>query len=723
MSQQPRNTAVFRRPANLEIIADVLELQSIPKYVVCSNKANYQSGRPIKSPQEVSYTIDFFGDLRELIAGQQPFDKFAQVVRTECGVAACQTIWATSNLDKPAERVDSNKPFFDGFVDFQNSILRDPTNKWILYFFVQFDNDIAPKHTETSPALAGPSRDAPLPIAQPTRANTTYSLKGRVNTLKVAVSNVPGTVKDLISPRRPEEQSTVLTRLAGDIEQEHYLTSLLPKTNSPGGALIHVPSSSMPGWIEILEDCRFTPETYIFVTPHNSTKLRELYTWQVKDLSPAPQRAIFPPGGLYAFSMGLTFIDEAHKVLNLDSLPMELAQVHRHVLPSPASTTVSDLWLVTGTPFGGQMKDLADAIGFLAPDRAKDATALLAAHKTMESAITRTPQAVTNFEALFNKVFGSGLVIRDEVDTTFRGYPITEIQKVRPQYISRRIPNSQLQSVQSIINTKVTVGPRNAYFETLQMLSQNTQLLYLLSTFPSAAKILQDSPNSVYLDLDVRRLIRLERSTTGESLAGNKNLRTLVEQLARSPRSPKLQYILDELDRMAKDVTQRPKVETTAGSIHVETDQTLKKMVIITPTVFTAVMMYLILARFHPQSGPLLYHEDLKQSQRSEVLRRFNSLRKRDGPWRCLIAPASVASEALNLQIANRLILTSPLLNSHQESQALARVNRVGQTLKVHLNILLHEDSPIDRIIIAHRAGMKFRSDPFNVEEGISVAK
>lgn len=944
MSQQP--TTVFKRPTNLNTIQDVLESGSDMMYSVCTNKAKFHSNQPSKSPEEEAYSIEYFGNWRELLGREQPFRDFVLTLRSECGaLSAGLTIWVTTDLNTPPELVDSHKAFLNAMDNYHNAFLRDPSSHWIMYFFVQFTNmpvdnhvalgDLPSNNIETYPPDNGTSSDARLP-----RVNTSQGLKNRVNTLKVAVGNVPGTVKDLISPRQPEEPSTVLTRLADDIEQEHYLDSLLPKTNSvspfhqpaidayqadtfrsycglfphidpnqpnnnrsitfknsllavtphqytracqilfqnggllssemgtgksfvilcavvirallceskrraqrehdevqalagssrkgsakrlehlpcdapsgrglkcptqraldcvcwcvpdgptrqrvaslkPGGALIHVPSSSMPGWIEILENCKFSrmaynftvlyagpplssrlepnldflrsivkmgaalredhpggtvnerdltwfsqptiadprsmaPETYIFVTSHTSTKLKELYKWEVKDLSPAPQRAIFPPGGLYAFSIGLTFVDEAHKVLSLDSPPMQLAQVHRHVLPSATSTAVSDLWLVTGTPFGGQMKHLTAAIGFLAPDRAKDAMELLKAHEAIGSATTKA-----HFEALFHKVFGNELVIRDDVDTTFRGHLITDIQKVRPEYISRRIPNSQLQPVQIIINTKVTVGPRNAYFETLEKLSQNTQLLYLLSTFPSAAKALQDSPNSVYLDLDVRRLIRLERSTTGESLAGNKNLRSLAEQLARGPRSPKLQYCLDELDRMAKDVTQRPTVEPAAGNVHIETDQTQKKMVIITPTVFTAVMMYLILARFHPRSGPLLYHEDLKQSQRSEVLRRFNSLRKRDGPWRCLIAPAAVAAEALNLQIANRLILTSPLLNTHQESQALARVNRMGQTLKVHLKILLHEDSPIDRIIIAHRAGMKFKSDPFNVvEEVISV--
>ena len=461
-------------------------------------------------------------------------------------------------------------------------------------------------------------------------------------------------------------------------------------------------------------------ETYIVVTTHNGTRLRDLYSWDVGDLSPAPQNCRFPDGGLYAYPIGLTFIDEAHKVLDKDSVPLKMAAFHRRVLPTLSTRTVGDVWLVSGTPFGAQLKDLVAAVSDLAPDRASDGTALLEAYDAIEPAMTNTPRAI--FETHFKRVFGDQLVYRDDRETTFMGSRITDIQNVRPQYISRQTPQSQLHSMRMLIATHVTVGPRDAYFDTLQKLKQNTQLLYLLSMFPSAAKLLLDSPDTPFLELDIRRTIRKEKNTTGESLAGNRILRSLAEKLARSPRSPKLQFILDELDRMGKDRTARPQVaQARAGAQTQETDLALKKMVVITPTLFTAVMLYMILARFHPRTGPLLYHEDLKQSQRSDALRRFNSLRKRDGPWRVFIAPASVASEALNLQIANRLILTSPLLDTHQESQALARVNRVGQSFDVHLKILLLEDSPLDRIVVAHRAGAKFLSDPFNVAEDVSV--
>lgn len=460
-------------------------------------------------------------------------------------------------------------------------------------------------------------------------------------------------------------------------------------------------------------------ETYIVVTSHNSTQLTDLYSWHINELSPAPQHCQFPPGGLPAVPLGIVFVDEAHKVLGKDSAPLRMAAVNRQVLPSPSARSFGDVWLVSGTPFGGQLEDLVDAVSYLAPGRARDAASLLEAYNEMELAMTNTPRA--RFEMLFKRVFGDQLTIRDDRDTTFQGSRITDIQKVRPQYISRETPQSQLHSVRMLMTAKVTVGPPDAYFDTLQKLKPNTQLLYLLSMFPGAAKVLLDSPDTSFADLDIRKMIRGEKNTAGESLTANKTLRSLAEKLSKSPRSPKLQYILDELERLDRDRTPRPQLSRAGASAHVQDDHTMKKIVIITPTVFTAIMLYVILARYHPRTGPVLYHQDLKQSQRADVLRRFNSLRKRDGPCRVFIAPASVASEALNLQIANRLILTSPLLNAHQESQALARINRVGQTQEVQLKILLLEDSAIDRILVAHRANAKIVSDPFNVVEPVKV--
>lgn len=990
----------------------------IGKYAVCISDSRLAS----TSPEDMDFTLKFFGDIQDLFIpkgnGEKllPLDDFIRDICLQCGVTVAQVanVWATTDLSRPATRIaspPSNHRFVDVMSDYNDVFQRDPLNHAVFYFFVDFDGPsgtvpsditrlrtsrpfikdhviddyvaaggISPKHIPAPPTGCEPTGHEPMGH-EPSRRHTTrpgdeqapkpppVQLKkaSTFNKLIVAVKNAPGTVKELVSPREAPEQNTVLTELASRIDQEDYLTGLLPKTNegSPqhqaditryqaeqferfakffphinpkqrgnartirlkhttlaitphqftrameilfqdhttggltggilasemgtgksfvilaavtiramlfenerrvrrewedvetrerslkkgsqvravkldhlprnarrglglecptqslrpgdcacycmpdsatrnqlsrlkrGAALISVPAASMAGWIQILEDANFSRmaynfqvlysgpplssrlqpgpeflkgknstldnwkmgavlpqghpggmitrtedinwftqpaplrnrlamamETFIVVTSHNSTQVRDLYSWEIRDLSPAPPNCQFPRGGLYAHPFGVTFIDEAHKVLEKDSMPLQMAAVSRQIRPTPSATTVGDVWLVSGTPFGGKLQDLlAAVVSYLAPDRAADATALLEAYDAIEPAITNTPKVM--FETLFKRVFGGQLTIRDSLDTAFMGSRITrDIQKVRPQYISRETPQSHLHTVRMLMATKITVGPRDAYFDTLQRLNlkHNTQLLYLLSMFPSAAKVLLDSPDTPIADWDIRTMIRKERNTTGESLTSNKTFRSLAEKLARSPRSPKLQYILDELDRMERDRTPRPQVSKAGASAHVQDDRTLKKLVIITPTAFTAVMLYVILARFHPRSRPLLFHEDLKQSQRSDVLRRFNSLRKRDGPARCLIAPASVGSEALNLQIANRLILTSPLLDPNQESQALARVNRVGQTLNVQQKILLLEDSPIDRIIIAHRANAKFLSDPFNVVEDVRVA-
>lgn len=1023
------NNPVFKEPNNLDVISDVIVLPSerellsssanirVCKYVVCLSEE-----LPSVLPEDKDSKVKFFGDIPGLMCSDdlsQPmtFKGFVELIISRSDLNVTQqsvNVWATVNLITPAVRIASDRQFADLFINYDNLFRRDPLNHSILYFFVDFDGPlgivpsgstrqhtsppflkdqavdqyvaaggISPKHVPAPPTGYEPTGYEPTGY-EPTgyelgRRHTTRPNDGApvpppvqlkkastFNKLIVAVKNVPGTVKELVSPREAPEQNTVLTELASRIDQEDYLTGLLPKTNegspqhqaditgfqaeqferfakffphidvkqrentrtirfkhtslavtphqftrameilfqdyttgglaggilasdmgtgktivilaavtirallfenerrvmreweevetrersvkkgsqvraakldhlprnarrglglkcpsqslrpgdvtcycipdSPtrtqisrlkrGAALISIPSASMPGWIQILEDANFSRmaynfqvlysgpplssrlqpgpeflkgknstlnnwkigavlpkdhpegmitrtqdltwfaqpapldnrlamamETFIVVTSHNSMQLQTLYSWDIRDLSPAPPNCQFPPGGLYAHPFGVTFIDEAHKVLDKDSMPLQMAAMSRQILPTPSATTVGDVWLVSGTPFGAKLKDLlAAVVTYLAPDRAADATALLEAYDAIKPAMTNTPRVM--FETLFKRGFGGQLTIRDSLDTTFMGSRITGgIQKVRPQYISRETPQSHLHTVRMLMATKITVGPRDAYFDTLQKLNlkHNTQLLYLLSMFPSAAKVLLDSPETTFVDFDIRTMIRKEKNTTGESLTSNKTFRSLAEKLARGLRSPKLQLILDEIARMERDRTPRPQVSKAGVSAHVQDDHTLKKLVIITPTAFTAVMLYVVLARYHPRTRPLLYHEDLKQSQRSDVLRRFNSLRKRDGPARCIIAPASVGSEALNLQIANRLILTSPLLDSNQESQALARVNRVGQTLEVQLKILLLEDSPVDRIIIAHRANAKFLSDPFNVVEDVRV--
>lgn len=984
---------LFKAPINLEV---VYETQALPtrdellslsaeiricKYAVC-----FSDSPQHMSPEDKDYTVKFFGNMPDLLETNsvQPLE-FEEVMGMILGQANANVprqsvnLWLTSDLNIQAELIASDKDFIDAFAAFIKNFLEDPLNNLILYLFFDGPSDssratrqqasppfledqdidytaaggISPGHTPTTPTGSAPRRDTAIPTpARPRRTKTLEASKKAINKLVVAVKNVPGTVKELVSPREAPQEPTVLTQLASRVEQGDYLTGLLPKTNgdqahqadvdayqvqkferfsrffphidpqqrgnarsirfrnttlavspaqfvrameilfqhhtsgiaggilasemgsgksfvilccavvrallfesrrqvmkewadveirdktlrkgknvppiklehlprdaqgrrlkcpsqhlrpldvvcfcdpnsatrneisklSRGATLIQVPSAAMPAWVKTLEEAKFSRmaynftvlysgtnlssrlqpspnflkgkgsfkrrmgvtlpkrtnlapgdlvtsrdlvwqvesgfldemalETHVVVTPHNSTQLLGLYSWHIEDLSPAPE-VRFPPEGLYAFPFGIQFIDEAHRVLERESIPMQMAAVHRQIISDSAINFGGELWLVSGTPFGGKLEDLTRAISDLAPDRAEDARALVNAYNAIEPAMTNTPRA--KFEELFNSVFGGQLTIRDTWDTTFMGTRITDIQRVRPQYVAKETPQSQVHAVRMLIDTKVTRGPHGTYFNTLQTLKQNTQLLYLLSLFPGAAKVLLDSPQIPFTDLDIRHLIRRETNTTGEALTANKTLRSLADEVAASPRSPKVHTILEELERISKDRTPRPQLSKASASASVQHDQTLKKMVIITPTVCTAVILYMVLARHHTRAaGPLLYHEDLKQSQRSDVLRRFDSLRKNDGPWRCLIAPASVASEALNLQVANTLVLTSPLLSTGQESQALARINRMGQRLDVTLKILLLEDSPIDRILIAHRANAKIVSDPFNVEE------
>ena len=65
---------------------------------------------------------------------------------------------------------------------------------------------------------------------------------------------------------------------------------------------------------------------------------------------------------------------------------------------------------------------------------------------------------------------------------------------------------------------------------------------------------------------------------------------------------------------------------------------------------------------------------------------------RNDNTIRVLVMPLSLGAEGLDLIIANHIYLLEPLLNIHQESQAINRINRLGQCQQtyIHKYILIH---------------------------------
>ncbi|KAK7740917.1 hypothetical protein SLS53_004980 [Cytospora paraplurivora] len=471
-------------------------------------------------------------------------------------------------------------------------------------------------------------------------------------------------------------------------------------------------------------------ESYCFVTTHYSSAIEEEFRYGLNDLDPRPARVTELPDAdnkCYALLCGMTFVDESHQALTPASKTVQMAQIHRHI--RVRGTGGSDIWHVTATPFGAKFENVLSAVSLLAPHLNDDLERLKNAYELART--SNDPDVHVAFECQFHLVFDAKLVIRDLETTTFLGRSITDIQPVAPKLISSVTPEAHVEAIQGLIDDNLRASLQehlSSYvdYHRAMRAAGITDELYFISLFPSMADAIHNYvlPDVAYMDRTLGQLIRELSDTTGESIATIKLLTDAVELYARGPRSPKVQDILKEISRMVRDTsTQRPDPDKELAKLHggpgTKVDLTLKKMVIITPTLSTAVFLYLYLSRYHHSYNPLLYHQALKASAKAAVLKKFDSLKNEKNPYRVLVAPAQVAGAGLNLQVANRLILTSPLLSRSDEKQALARINRTGQTLQVHIKILVMEDSPIDRIILAERARRAILSDPFRLDEDL----
>ena len=92
--------------------------------------------------------------------------------------------------------------------------------------------------------------------------------------------------------------------------------------------------------------------------------------------------------------------------------------------------------------------------------------------------------------------------------------------------------------------------------------------------------------------------------------------------------------------------------------------------------------------------GSLILHGSLKTEQREEVLQAF---KKSDIPF--LFIQEKVGSCGLNLQVAQRIIFTSPNWSPALEHQAIGRSHRTGQTSHVNVYKLYIKNSIEEKIV------------------------
>lgn len=286
--KEPHNLDIIRDvlvlPSERELLSSSADIR-LCKLVVCLSE-NSAHG---ELPEDKDYRVSFFGDIQSILEGDSlhpiQFEEFQQIILSQSGVNVKQqlvNIWVTTSLAKPAVRIRSDRHFSGIFIDYADIFQHNPLNNAVLYFFVEFDEpsisgssseiarlhtpppffrdqevdhdvaagEVSPRHVPT-PALTGyettgtdhersrshttrPDNDVAdsIPIQPPRRARTLETGRKALNKLIITVKNVPSTVKQLVSPREaPPEPTTPLMELASRIDQEDYLTSLLPGSN------------------------------------------------------------------------------------------------------------------------------------------------------------------------------------------------------------------------------------------------------------------------------------------------------------------------------------------------------------------------------------------------------------------------------------------------------------------------------------------------------------
>ncbi|KAG6361031.1 hypothetical protein INS49_009250 [Diaporthe citri] len=428
-----------------------------------------------------------------------------------------------------------------------------------------------------------------------------------------------------------------------------------------------------------------SPASYIFITTLDSPRLRN----------------VFSEGSLNA---GFVVVDEAHQVLRRkDSLTFRMV--------SEFSGNGADVWFVTATPFSGcTLAQWVAPMNLIAPSRAAAMQELVTALDTAKS--SGDADDAQTLQDQFKVVFDERLVVRHFGTSSFFAKSISDVQAIVPSVISRETPMQHKTAVQELSNQVALKDPR---------LTDPGQrgLLYLVSLFPAAAELILADP----ITFDVAAIRDFVRQVKNRlHIEESEPLRRLADHIVKD--SPKLDYILEELDRMGLDKRERERIEhRSSAKFGAGEDLKMKKMVIITPTVVSAVFLYLALIRH--RKDVVLIHNWVSSQEKEQIVNNFMSLSaaKLVKHSRILIAPFAMAGTGVNLQVASYQILTSPLPDKASQLQAFARTNRSGQRLRpLSHKILVLEDSPVDRIVLASHATLDIESDPFQINEPLRIA-
>ncbi|KAI7779306.1 hypothetical protein LA080_000977 [Diaporthe eres] len=512
----------------------------------------------------------------------------------------------------------------------------------------------------------------------------------------------------------------------------------------PGVSLIQAPLPVVGQWISIFENAVLDTSAYNLCILHSDvpSRLKRDFDQVAKSLSrpagqglpQAPETNIFLSAHankkmLDTFtsedtpSIGIMFNDESHMAMRLETRSMAIAKAQ-----SKVGQGGLDLWLVSATPIRS-LEDFELPISLISSSsdlpRAATVTDIIAARDTARS----SDENMNTFQAHWRRVFDDNLVLRNTATSQFLGKPITDQQIVSPNRVWLTTPPQYLNHVQEVAyearevfrSQARTARINDEVYQPQYALNVDAGL-HFVSLFPGAAKLIRQG------DLDigeesVRNTIEAMTQPNKLKVETIASFQQHLEEIVHA--SPKLDFILDEIRRMCEqDNDRRAPNPEARTSIH-EENLSLKKMVIVTPTLGTAVFLYLILLKRLPALNPALFHTRARPEYREAVINSFTSLtaRKNAKHSYILITPFYAGGTGLNLQSANYQILVSPLNSRDSETQCFARTNRTGQRLALHHSVLITQDNPADQINVATYAGRTIRNDPFEIYRRLVLAE
>ncbi|KAH8759776.1 hypothetical protein F5883DRAFT_647684 [Diaporthe sp. PMI_573] len=386
-----------------------------------------------------------------------------------------------------------------------------------------------------------------------------------------------------------------------------------------------------------------------------------------------------------------------------------------------------DLWLVSATPIR-LLEDFELPVQIFSNSsnlsRAVSMAYMVAAYTTARS----SDEDSDTFWENWSKVFDSQLVLRNIVTSQFHGRAITRLQTLEPDRVWLDTPQEHFEDVQEVaylarqvIRGRASFAKEREQTFRLDYASDVDPRLHFVSLFPAAASLIRQNELNVDEE-DVSRKVNAITISNKLKVEKIESYQKHLEQVSRN--SPKLDFILEDIGRMRADREERvgdPSIQATLRRENLS----IKKMVIITPTLGTAVFLYLFLLKRVPDLNPVCFHLSASPSDREAALNSFQSLtaRKNARHSYILITPFSTGGTGLNFQSANYQILVYPPSTRNVETQAFARTNRTGQRLALHHKVLIMQDNPADRINVVKYAGRSIRNDPFEMSRRLVLVE